>query len=305
MARPKIRLGEFLVSRNLISRQDLTKALEHQKINGGKLGRILVMLNLITEDKLLSALKYHLEIPILELEEIVIDPGTLKRVPKKLAEKYSLLPVKITTSFGKRTLLVVMSNPMDIEAINEVEFATGIFVQPVLAKERDLLRALNKYYGIETGYTYSDIDKESVPGDKDDMTIITGGKQFTVYEERPPLDVPEENDYDSHTAEAPSFETPKPAFNTHAGDRNNRTEFVPERKQPVTSSTQMENAGTAPASSGRQREPGSATISDLERLYASLSPVSRKHLMKIVITQLVRQKRSSLDDIEKWFQTKL
>lgn len=299
MARPKMRLGEFLVNRNLISRQDLTRALEHQKKSGKRLGQVLVMLNLITEDKLLAALKYHLEIPILELEEIVITPEVLRRVPKKLAEKHTLLPVKITTSFGKRTLLVVMSNPMDIEAINEVEFAAGIFVQPVLAKERDLLRALNRYYGIETGYTYTDFDREDESENEDDMTIISGGKQFTVYEERSSLDVAEEDD-----AEAETSETQKPAFETD-GDRDTRVEFIPERKQPVPSATHGDHADTSPVSSGGHREPGRAAISDLERQFASLSPASRTHLMKILITQLVRQKRASLDDIEKWFQSKM
>jgi hypothetical protein len=302
MARPKMRLGEFLVSRNLISKQDLNRALEYQKEGGGKLGQVLVALNLITEDKLLAALKYHLEIPILDLEEIIVDSEVLKRVPKKLAEKHTLLPVKITTSFGKRTLLVVMSNPMDIEAINEVEFAAGVFVQPVLAKERDLLRALNKYYGIDTGFTYSYLDTEDTSENEDDMTIITGGRQFTVYEERSQLDVPEEDTSDADSSAAPSHETPKPASDSRAGDSTKQTAFMPERRQPAASTGQTDDNGTAPSSSGGSREPGPDTISDLERHYASLPPASRVHLIKIIITQLVRQKRASLDDIEKWFQ---
>jgi len=304
MARPKIRLGEFLVSRNLISKQDLARALELQKEQGGKLGQVLVALNLITEDKLLAALKYHLEIPILELEDIIIDAEVLRRVPKKLAEKHSLLPVKVTTSFGKRTLLVVMSNPMDIEAINEVEFAAGIFVQPVLAKERDLLRALNKYYGIETGYTYTYVERGDAPESEDDMTIITGGQQFTVYEERPPLDVSEENGSDIQTSEAPTIASSKPVSDTRTGDRDNQTEFMPEMKQPATPSAHTKETGSAPAPSSGQGKPGATPTTDLEQLYASLSPGSRVQLMKIIITQLVRQKRASLDDIEKWFQSK-
>jgi len=288
MARPKMRLGEFLVSRKLISRENLNRALEHQKENGGRLGRILVMLNLITEDKLLSALKYHLEIPILDLEDMVIDPEILKRVPRKLVEKYTLLPVKVTTSFGKRTLLVVMSNPMDIEAINEVEFAAGIFVQPVLAKERDLLRAMNKYYGIETGFIGTDYSRQSVPQEKDDMTIIMGGKQFTIAEDRSLLDVPEEDDSDTGGPESPSFETPK-SPDDYPRDY---VEFTPDTTQPKAS---------APDRRTDQRQ---MTITDIERLYTSLSPSSKKQVMKIIITRLVRQKRASLLDIEQWFQSK-
>jgi hypothetical protein len=303
MAKPKMRLGEFLVSRNLISRQDLARALEHQKQNGGKLGRILVTLNLITEDKLLSALKYHLEIPILDLEDMVIDPVVLRLVPKKLVEKHSLLPVKIITTFGKRTLLVVMSNPMDIEAINEVEFAAGVFVQPVLAKERDLMRALNRYYGIETGYAYTGLDFGRGSGleNENDMTIITGGQQFTIHEERSSLgDIGED---DTDTSAAPSFETPGSGFNGRTVDRDDRIEFEPEEKKTAASPGRRESTDTAPASSGGRGKPGSPRISDLERLYASLSPLLKKRLIKIIITHLVRQKKASLDDIENWFQS--
>jgi hypothetical protein len=283
-----MRLGEFLVSRKLISRENLNRALEHQKKHGGRLGRIMVMLNLMTEDKLLSALKYHLEIPILELEDIAIGPEILKRVPKKLAEKYSLLPVKVTTSFGKRTLLVVMADPMDIEAINEVEFAAGIFVQPVLARERDLLRALNKYYGIETGFVATDFSRDSTSEDKDDMTIIMGGKQFTVYDDRSPRDVPDEEDSDTDGPTSPTIETPEPP-----GDfPRDYVEFTPDEERPA-----------APPSD-RRTEKKPMTISDIERLYSSLPPASKKQMMKIIITKLVQQKRVSLNEIEQWFQSK-
>jgi hypothetical protein len=299
-----MRLGEFLVSRNLISREDLTRALEYQKKSGGKLGRILVMNNFITEDKLLSALKYHLEIPILDLEEIDIGPEVLKRVPKKIAEKYSLLPVKITTSFGKRTLLVVMSNPMDIEAINEVEFAAGVFVQPVIAKERDLMRALNKYYGIETGYRFTEQKRESVTSDKDDMTIIMGGKQFTIYEDRPPLDIPNESKNSLGDTEPPTFEIPKtpPPERTDAGHNRERPED--ERKQSVSPPAQGNTASEALGMSEGQRDSGSFSLKDLEQLYTSLPPASKKQLMKIIITRLVRQKKASLNEIEQWFKAR-
>ncbi|MBN1881261.1 MAG: hypothetical protein JW885_03725 [Deltaproteobacteria bacterium] len=304
MARPKMRLGEFLISRNLITRQNLTDALEYQKKHGGRLGWILVMHNLITEEKLLSALKYHLEIPILDLETIVIDSNVLKLVPKKLAERHSLLPVKIITSFGKKTLLVVMSNPMDIEAINEVEFAAGTFVQPVLAKERDLMRALNRYYGIETGHTYTNMERGGVSENQDDMIIITGGKQFSIYEERSSREVTEEDKADTDTSNIPTFETPDPALDADTVSRNDRVEFEPEGEPSAAPSAMRENVHTTPASSDRRGKSGSARVSDLERLYASLSPASKKLLVKIIITQLVRQKKASLNDIEKWFQDK-
>lgn len=187
MAEERLRLGDFLVSRKIITDKQLNMALEHQKRWGGKLGEALIFLRITSEDKLLAALKYHLEIPIISLDETEIAPQVIKLVPKEMAEKYKAMPIRITVSFGKKILLVAMFDPLDIKAIEELQFVTGYKVQPVLSRERSLLNALRHYYNVETGYIdpkmetpSSESSDESLHDDGDVMTIIRGGQELKI-----------------------------------------------------------------------------------------------------------------------------
>lgn len=188
MAEEKMRFGDFLVSRKIITTDQLNRALLHQQQWEGRLGEALIFLRIMSEDKLLAALKYHLEIPIIDIEELDIAPKVIKLIPKKMAEKYKAVPIRLTLSFGKKTLLIAMSDPLDISAIEELQFAAGYKIQPVLSKERSIKSALGKYYNVEMGYISTNTKAEkteivSNKGNDDDadvMTIIRGGDELKI-----------------------------------------------------------------------------------------------------------------------------
>jgi MshEN domain len=188
MAEEKMRLGEFLVSRKIITTDQLNRALLHQQQWEGRLGEALVFLRILSEDKLLAALKYHLEIPIIDIDELKISSQIIKLIPKKMAEKYKAVPIRITLSFGKKTLLTAMSDPLDLSAIEELQFAAGYKIQPVLSRERSIKSALGQYYNVEMGYidTKTKVEKTeivSTNGNDDNadiMTIIRGGDELTI-----------------------------------------------------------------------------------------------------------------------------
>jgi len=186
MTEEKMRLGDFLVHREIITTDQLNRALLHQQQWGGRLGEALIFLRVITEDKLLAVLKYHLEIPIIDLEELDISPQIIKLIPKKMAEKFKAVPIRIALSFGKKTLLTAMSDPMDISAIEELQFAAGYKIQPVLAKERSIKSALGQYYNVEVGYVNAKTEKTEIVSKKDNddeadvMTIIRGGDELKI-----------------------------------------------------------------------------------------------------------------------------
>ncbi|MBN1881260.1 MAG: hypothetical protein JW885_03720 [Deltaproteobacteria bacterium] len=151
MTQTKMRLGEFLVKNNIITQDELTQALNHQETRGGKLGNALISLNIISEDRLLEALKQHLKVPTMELENRDIPEDTLNTIPPKLVRKHTAVPVQIQKdSLGKNTLLLAMSNPMDINAIEEIGFATGMKVSPVLAKDSQIHALIRRYYEEDT-----------------------------------------------------------------------------------------------------------------------------------------------------------
>lgn len=172
MTQTKMRLGEFLIKNNIITQDQLTQALDHQETRGGRLGEALVYLNIISEDKLLAALRYHLRVPAMELENRDIPDNVLTVMPPSLARKYHAVPVRIKEdSSGKKNLLVAMSNPLDMGAIEEMEFATGIKVVPVLAKDSQIQALIRRYYEEDTRIAN---EKKPPPAKPDPVKIHQG-----------------------------------------------------------------------------------------------------------------------------------
>jgi hypothetical protein len=143
----KMRLGDLLLEKKIVTENDIQMALEHLKVHGGKLGQALVALEIITEDKLLAALRHHLNIPSVDLKDKEVPEEIIKMLPGDVAKKYIALPVKRDDSSGKRRLFVAMSDPIDLAAIEEMQFVTGMRIVPVLCKESEILPAVERYYG--------------------------------------------------------------------------------------------------------------------------------------------------------------
>jgi len=178
----KMRLGEFLVTKNIITRDDLSRALRYQENWGGKLGEALISLKIISEDKLLAALKYHLELPVINLEKVSVPPEVVRLVPKETAKKFKAVPVKVGDVGGKKSLFVAMANPLDLTAIEEIQFASGLRVQPVLAREKGIIYAMRQLYEIDIEYFPRE---ETGPATRDDgngMTIIRAGEEIKIEE---------------------------------------------------------------------------------------------------------------------------
>ncbi|MEI6702716.1 MAG: type II secretion system protein GspE, partial [Deltaproteobacteria bacterium] len=138
------RLGEILVKNNLISREQLGKALEEQKLNGNqvRLGSILIKQNLLTEEELTSFLSKQYGVPAVNLADYEIDTAVIKVVPPEVAQKYQLVPVNRAGA----TLIVAISDPSNLFAIEDIKFMTGYNVEMVVASDRDIKSAIDKYY---------------------------------------------------------------------------------------------------------------------------------------------------------------
>ncbi len=141
MAKKK-RLGDMLVEVGLLSTEQLMKALEKQKIENKKLGKILLELGLIEERDLFEVLQMQFSVPFFDLNTNTIDPKVPKLISKKLAEHHRILPVK----FENSTIYLAMSDPLDIIAIDDVKMATGLSVKTFVAADKDIERAIHKYY---------------------------------------------------------------------------------------------------------------------------------------------------------------
>ena len=142
----KAKLGEMLLDAGLINKNQLNIALANQREWGGKLGSILVNMGFIKEEKLAQFLSHQLNIPSIDIGTVRIKPETIKLIPKELAEKYLLVPVAHQQRKNKTTVLLAMSDPLDLNAVDEIQFQLGLSVKAGIAPEGAIWRAIQIYY---------------------------------------------------------------------------------------------------------------------------------------------------------------
>jgi len=142
----KKRLGEMLIEAKLISQEQLDMALEKQKEWGDRLGSVLINMGYLTEDQLLAFLRNFYNVPSVDLTRYKIKEEIIKLIPEEVAKKYGLIPVGFKDIKGKKTMVVAMKDPTDIQALDEVRVLIGHAVQPTLTVDFTLQRALRHYY---------------------------------------------------------------------------------------------------------------------------------------------------------------
>jgi hypothetical protein len=140
------KLGDLLKSAGLIDDFQLEAALSHQRNWGGKLGSIMVELEFAQEEDIARIISEKLGIPYANLFEPELSPDVLKLLKADMAKKFGVIPVKKETN----ALVLAMSDPMDIETMDNVRFITGLTIKPVLSMVTEIRDAIRKYYDGET-----------------------------------------------------------------------------------------------------------------------------------------------------------
>jgi len=140
-----MKLGEVLINQGKITQTMLDQALEEQKKDGSRLGSTLIKLGFVSEDELLEALSKHYGVKSIDLKSKELDDALLKLIPGDLAGKYLVVPV---SRYG-HTLTVAMINPGDVAAIEDIQFATGYEVKPVVAAEESILKIVQDHYQVQ------------------------------------------------------------------------------------------------------------------------------------------------------------
>lgn len=138
----KKNLESLLLESGRVTTQDLKMAYDKQIKTGQRLEEILVEDNIITEKEILKIMENYLGIRHFELEKVVIDPDTARSIPEALANKYGLIPINIENG----RIVVAMTNPLNLFAIDDVKLVTGYEVEPVIASKDDIKKAIEKLY---------------------------------------------------------------------------------------------------------------------------------------------------------------
>jgi hypothetical protein len=143
MQQPNKRLGELLVEGGLITPAQLQSAITHQKIARGRLGSNLVALGYISEEVLMDFLSVQTGVPQLDVRNITVAPQILKLVPQRLADQFTVLPI---ATKEPKSLVLAMSDPSDLNAIDSARFASGLNIEPVVASHSALRKVISDLY---------------------------------------------------------------------------------------------------------------------------------------------------------------
>ncbi len=138
-----MRLGEILIERQLITAEDLDRALEIQRERGEKIGKILVDLGFIAMRDVLAALSDQLSVALVALDGPPPVAPELEGLAPRFLRQCRVIPAALKDA----TLQLAMADPLDFETIQAVRGFTGLKVEPALAAEQEILDAIEKYYG--------------------------------------------------------------------------------------------------------------------------------------------------------------
>jgi Type II secretion system (T2SS), protein E, N-terminal domain len=140
-----LRLGDLLVSRGLITSEQLADALFAQRQFGGRLGTNLVELGFVSDDQLALCLSQQLAVPFAKPDALASIPrDVIARLPAAVAAKYRAVPLRYEVG----ELHLGMADPQNFAKLDEINFALGIRVRPYVVTEVALNYALERYYGL-------------------------------------------------------------------------------------------------------------------------------------------------------------
>ncbi|HEV8310570.1 MAG TPA: type IV-A pilus assembly ATPase PilB [Methylomirabilota bacterium] len=157
------RLLELLVKENLLTAEQAQKATAEQRKSGDRLASILKRLGFLSDEDLLDFLSRKYGIPVINLQRVEVTEEIIRLVKKEVVQKYQVFPVRKVGN----TLTLALSDPTVVLAIDDVQFATGLHVIPVLASETAIKEAIDKNY-VDSAAKLDEILKteQQVGGDK-------------------------------------------------------------------------------------------------------------------------------------------
>jgi type IV pilus assembly protein PilB len=155
------RIGELLVRENLLSSEQLGKARKEAASKGERIGAQITQLGFLDESELTDFVAKQYGVPSIDLDAFEVDPDVTQLIPEDVVLKHNVVPVNRAGS----TLILATADPSNIFALDDIKFLTGYNIQPVVASEEAIKRAIEKYYDQQTqldevmaGFDDTDID---------------------------------------------------------------------------------------------------------------------------------------------------
>lgn len=173
----KVRLGDLLVQKGIITEEQLSEALKQQKEKKLMLGEMIVSMGFASQSQINDVLCEHLNIDFVDMREEEPDPQVLSLLDESIMRKYTLVPLRHDNN-NAGALQVAMADPMNILAMDDINIITGMQVVPILANAQDINAFLDKAFGQqqaqnivelykrEQGDNNKEAEKEIMPEEK-------------------------------------------------------------------------------------------------------------------------------------------
>ena len=134
----RVPIGERLVQQGHIDGWQLQSAIAHQRRWGGRLGEAVVGLGFAPEKVVLAEVAQQLGVPFVDIRDRRVPSSTVDLLPEKLIRSRRVFPLAVSASTRRGPIVVATAEPQNLPVLDEVSFATGMAVQPVLVSESDL-----------------------------------------------------------------------------------------------------------------------------------------------------------------------
>ena len=183
---------EILLRRGIVSLDQLSEAERMARETNTKPADCLLQLQYATGEEVMRAMAEQHKLEYVDLKEVSIPENVIELVPESVARENTILPMRE----DEDSLVVIMSDPMDIETIDKLRFILNRRVDIALAPEENIVEAINRYYGQKEGesadsmlqeFTDTAIDFTETEGE-------TTGASEVVDENSAPVDPPRPTD---------------------------------------------------------------------------------------------------------------
>lgn len=136
-----LQIGQMLVEEGMITPAQLMEVLEIQQTDNRKLGEILVEKGFLTENQVLKVIARIYQLPLVSLSQMRFDERIFGVIPFETLKKNTVFPIELID----QSITIATSDPLDVSALQEIQYNCGLQVKPVLAGKKDIVEQLNKY----------------------------------------------------------------------------------------------------------------------------------------------------------------
>jgi len=144
ISRSRDDLGKLLIDEQLITGRQLEKAASQSERTGEPLQKVLISLGFVTEKDVVEAMGRQMGVRFVDLDTMQLDPELARLIPEHLAQRYKVIPVGQLDN----RLTLAMVDPLNVIALDDIRLITGFDIDPVIATEDSITKALNGQFGV-------------------------------------------------------------------------------------------------------------------------------------------------------------